>query len=186
MFPRVEAWLADGDPEVEVVPSPELAEASMDRFEALRRGDLGDRLSLSSVEIVSILRYSVPGMIPEGIGDPELELKDGVVAISASVAVESFPLLPDLGSVLGFLPDTVVVLVEGMLAPLDEKRAALVIHAVQAAFIPLPDRMIPDILAALGRKDGEGLAKDALAVPLPDGIESVYVLRDSLVLVAKH
>lgn len=186
MFPRVEAWLADSDPTAEVVPSPELAEASMDRFEALRRGDLGDRLSLSSVEIVSILRYSVPGMIPDGIGHPEVELRDGVVAISASVAFESFPLLPDLDSVLGFLPDTVVVSLEGVFAPLDEKRVALVIHAVQAAFIPLPDRMIPDILMALGREEVEGLAKDALVVPLPDGIVSVHVLRDSLVLVAKH
>ncbi|MCH6556213.1 MAG: hypothetical protein IH797_06380, partial [Chloroflexi bacterium] len=83
----------------------ELAEATMDRFEALRRGEVGDRLALSSTEIVSVLRYSVPGLIPEGISEPRVEMADGVITLTARVPVEAFPQLVDLNAVLGVLPD---------------------------------------------------------------------------------
>jgi hypothetical protein len=157
----------------------------MDRFEAFRRGEVGEQLALSASEIESVVRYSVPGIIPEGIGDPRIRMADGVVTLTARVAIETFPRMPDLSAVLGFLPDTVEVSFEGTLSPLDDERwDALVVHEVQAGFIPLPDRVIPQILEALGREYVGGLPDDAIAIPLPDGIKSAYILRDSLVLVS--
>ena len=185
VFPELATWFSTGDGVREIAASPELAETTMDRFEALRRGEAGDRLALSSTEIVSIVRYSVPGIIPEGISDPWVEMADGVVTLTARVAVEAFPQLPDLNAVLGFLPDTVEVSLEGALTPLDDERwEALVVHGVRAAFVPLPDRMIPQILEALGREYVGGLPDDAIAIPMPEGLKTAYILRDSLVLVS--
>ncbi len=185
VFPQVTALFSGGEDAPAVSASPELAEATMDRFEALRRGEVGGQLALSASEIESVIQYSVPGIIPEGIGEPRIRMEDGIVTLSARVAIAAFPKMLDLNAVLGFLPDTLEVSFEGALAPLDDERwDALVIHGVQAGFIPLPDRMIPEILEALGREYVGGLPDDAIAIPLPDGLKSAYILRDSLVLVS--
>jgi hypothetical protein len=114
-----------------------------------------------------------------------VEFREGVVALRARVAVQAFPGLPSLEGVLGLLPDTVSISIEGAISPLDDGSFALVVHGVYAAFIPvpLPDGMTPRILTALGRRGREGLAVDALSFPLPDGVESAHVLRDRLILV---
>ena len=170
---------------VEVLPSPELADAALDRFERFRRGETGDQLSLSATDVASVLRYSAPGMVPGGVSDVDVEFHDGVVTLTARVLVEAFPGLPTLDGILGFLPDTVSITVEGALAPLEEDGISLIVHGVYASFIPvpLPDGMTPKILVALGRRSRAGLPEDALAFPLPDGVRSAHVLRNRLVLV---
>ncbi len=185
VFPRVQEWFTEEEVAVEVLPSPELAEAALARFERFRRGEGGDQLSLSATEVISVIRYSAPGMVPGGVSTPTLEFRDGVVTLSARVAVQAFPGLPALDGILGFLPDTVGIAVEGALAPLDVDGIALIVHGVHAAFIPvpLPDGMTPRILTALGRRHVAGLPEDALAFPLPDGVASAHVLRDRLILV---
>lgn len=165
------------------VASRELAERTLERFESFRRGEGDGRLVLGSLEVESVLAFGVPQMIPPGIAAPSVTMKDGVIHVGGDVAIASFPQLPDLGGVIGFLPDTIRVEVEGTLSPLNEHRSALVVHQVRALGIPLPDRMITQILAAFGRQEIADLPPDAMSVPLPDGIGSAYILRDSLVLV---
>ncbi len=185
VFPSVQGWFAEEEATVEVLPSPELADAALDRFERFRRGESGDQLSLSDAEVVAVIRYSAPGMVPGGLSNPVVEFRDGVVSLSARIAVEAFPGLPTVDGILGFLPDTVTVAVEGALSPLDDDGIALVVHGVRASFIPvpLPDGMTPKILTALGRRHVDGLPEDALAFPLPNGVGSAHVLRDRLILV---
>lgn len=185
VFPRIQGWFAEEEGAVEAPPSPEMAEAALDRFERFRRGEMGDQLSLSATEVGSVLRYSAPGVLPAGVSGPSVEFQDGVVELSARVAVQAFPGLPRLDGILGILPDTVSISIEGALAPLDEESIALIVHGVYAAFIPvpLPDGMTPRILTALGRRGRDGLAVDALSFSLPDGVRSAHVLRDRLILV---
>jgi len=94
----------------------------------------------------------------------------------------SFPDLPDLGPILGILPDTLDVAFEAALMPFGNGRAALLIHHLEASRIPLPRRFIPDILTAVGRTNQPGLPPEALLVPLPSGLGSAYILTDSLIL----
>ena len=185
VVPRVGGWFDEGEATVEVVPSPELAEAALDRFERFRDGEGGNQLSLSAAEVVSVIRYSAPEMVSGGVSNPVLEFENGVVSLSARIAVEAFPGLSTLDGILNFLPDTVSIAVEGALSPLNEDGVALIVHGVRASFIPvpLPDEMTPRILTALGRRHIAGLPEDALAFPLPDGVRSAHVLRDRLILV---
>lgn len=189
VFPRVEAMLgvdAQGDAVAEPAPSPEIAEATLDRFERFRAGGEGQRLALGGTELTSIVRYSLPGLIPGGVADPEVRLREGKVHVSARVAVSSFPRLPRLDQVVGLLPDTLLMEMRGSLVPLDQTHLALVVDRVQAARIPIPARMVGAVLDGLrGDRGGPGLPEDALPVPLPDGLESVYVEGDSLVLVSE-
>jgi hypothetical protein len=185
IFPRVQGWFSEETGTLEVLPSPELADAALDRFERFRRGEGGDQLSLSAVEVVSVIRYAAPGLVPSGVADPDVEFRDGRVTLTARMAVAAFPGLPTLDGVLEFVPDTVSMSVQGTLAPLNEDRVALIVHGVHASFVPvpLPDGMIPSILTALGRRPREGLPDDGLVFPLPDGVESAHVVRDRLILV---
>ncbi|MDA0312851.1 MAG: hypothetical protein O2992_12145 [Gemmatimonadetes bacterium] len=166
-------------------PSPELAEATLDRFEQFRAGELGDRLSLGGDELSSLVRYALPGMVPEGVADPVVSLEGGQVRVSARVAVSAFPRLPRLDQILGLLPDTVLIEMRGSLVPIDQGNLALLVDRIQAAKIPIPSRLISQVLEGLGRRGPSSLPSDALAVPMPDGLESVFVQRDSLVLLAK-
>lgn len=186
IFPKIQGWFAEVEEgTVKVLPSPELADAALDRFERFRRGEGGDQLSLSAIEVVSVIRYAAPGLVPGGVADPVVEFQDGRVTLTARIAVAAFPGLPTLDGVLEFLPDTVSMSLQGTLAPLNEDRIALIVHGVHASFIPipLPDGMIPSILTVLGRRPRAELPDDALVFPLPNGVESAHVARDRLILV---
>jgi hypothetical protein len=190
VFPRVEQWVAanaatSAEAEAGPVPSPMLAEATLDRFEAFRTGQTTeDRLRLGSVELSSVVRYALPGIVPAGVSEPTVDLDEGRVVLSARVATSAFPDLPALGEVIGVLPDTVGVVIRGGLEPYQPNFAALAVERVEAARIPLPSRMIPPILDALGRTPRDGLSPETMALPLPTGLARVFVEGDRLVLVA--
>ena len=184
VFPRIQEWLGGmaGEPGESVVSSPVLADSAIARAQRLIRGEGGDRLALGGEELTSVLRFGVPNLVPAGVVDPEVRIDDGRVHLRAQVALAAFPDLPDLGPVLGILPDTVEVTLEGSLMQIGSGEAALLVHSVEAARIPLPRRMIPQILAAMGRGDQEGLAPEAYPILLPPGLAGAYILADSLIL----
>jgi hypothetical protein len=167
-------------------PSPELADSTLDRFESFRSGEVGPEMRLGGAELSSLVRYSLPGLLPPAIEAPSVRLQDGRIHLAARVAVEALPQLPALREVMGLLPDTVLVEIRGTLAPLADEFAALHVDRIEASRIPLPARYIPEILTALGRRSMENLPPDALLIPLPQGLRTAYVLRDSLVLVSNR
>ena len=190
VFPRLEQALGIGGDEAslaaDAIPTAELADSTLDRFERFRAGEGGDRMVLGGRELSSVIRFSLPGIIPPGVTDPVVRLKDGQVFLSARVAVAAFPKLPRLDEVVGILPDTVSVEIRGSLVPHDQANLALLVDRISAARVPLPTRMVAEVLEGFGRGGRSGLGPDALPVPLPDGIRSVHVQRDSLVLIAER
>lgn len=164
--------------------SQELAEVTLDRVESLRAGPAGGHLALGEAELSSVVRYALPGLLPPGVAAPAVAIRDGAVTLRARVATAAFPDLPALGDVIGLLPDTVDVIAEGHIASFGKESLAYRVSAIEAAGIPLPARLIPNVLAALGRQKRTSLPENALHIPLPGGIDSVYVIRDSLVLVS--
>jgi hypothetical protein len=184
VFPQLHDWLGWGAEESSVgpEPTPELADSVLAQVQVLRRGDAEAPLVLGSGELTSVVRYGAPSMIPDGISEPLVTLVDGRVHVQARVTLEAFPELPDLGPIIGFLPDTLDVSFEASLMPFGDRRAALLLHGIEASRIPLPRRLIPDILGAMGRRDEAGLPPEAILVPLPSGLASAYILTDSLIL----
>jgi hypothetical protein len=188
LFPTVERWAGvtpreriDDGPQ----PTQAIADDALDRFNAFRTAGLGgSTLSLSALELTSIVRYALPGIMPEGVADPTVSIRDDRLALSAEVAVDAFPDLPAIGEVKGLLPDTVRIEMGATLLSLDRNYAALVFDGVEASGIPLPDRVIPGILEVLGRSDREGLPRRALAIPLPQGVGNAYARDGALVFVS--
>jgi hypothetical protein len=180
-WPRAAAAPDPRDPNG-IGPSPELAESTLDRFERFRAGGAGGRLALVDAEIGSVLRFALPGILPPGVSDPDVRMAGSDVTLTARVATRAFPDLPALAPVIGMLPDTVSVLMAGTLTQFGKQSLAFHIEHVEAGGVPLPDRLVPEVLAGLGRTHRGGLPENALHIPLPAGIDSVYVERDSLVL----
>ena len=165
-------------------PSVSLSDLTMDRFERLRWGESDDKLVLASVEVSSVVRYAVPGIIPLGLLEPRVEFEEEQVRLSAFVIAEKFPGLPKLDEIIGLLPDTIAVEMQGMIAPLDQGHFSLIINRLWMAKIPIPSSLIPAILTAFGREGRRALPRNALLIPKPDGIESAFVRADSLFLLA--
>jgi hypothetical protein len=63
-----------------------------------------------------------------------------------------------------------------------EGRGALLVRGVEASRIPVPQRLIPEILDALAGERHSGLPREALAFPLPGRVTGAYIEADSLVL----
>jgi hypothetical protein len=183
VFLRVQDWMGMNQP-VELLgtpPSAELADSVLTRVQAFREGGEG-QIALGGREVTSVLRYSLPGLIPSGIRDPDVSFQDGRVHLTAQVILAAFPRLPDLGSILGILPDTLDVEVQASLMPFGQEESALLINSLEAFRIPIPRRLIPEILRALGRIERPGLPPAAMALPLPTGLGAAYILTDSLII----
>ena len=186
IFPQIEERLGmERDVIVveEVQASEALSETANEGLVALVDGDL-DELALTGAELTSLLRYTHADVVPEGIANPTVRLENGRAFASADVAPADFPSLPDLGPIAGMLPDVVRLELSGSVMGFGEGDAALVVQGIDIGGIPLPRTLIPEILNALGRTDQAGLPREAVAVDLPDGVESAHVADDRLVLVA--
>jgi hypothetical protein len=183
VFPRVQDWMGSGSVEVPEGPGPskELADSVLEGVRRFRE-DGGERMALGGREVTSVLRYTIPGLIPSGIRDLVVSFREGRVHLSAEVVLAEFPELPDLGPVLGILPDTLDVDLEASLMPFGSEESALLVHKVEASRIPIPHRLIPEILRAMGRVQRPGLPPEAMAVRLPSGMGAAYILTDSMII----
>jgi hypothetical protein len=193
VFPPLErafAWARERVPEVvpsmEPEPTSALAERALDRFERLRSGQGPDRAAFGSIELSALVRHAFPGIVPPGVDEPTVELSDGRVRLSARVAVDAFPRLPRLEEVAGLLADTVRIRMDGSLVSFEPRYLALVVDRIEASRVPIPSRMIDDVLAGFGRRRPDGAPPHAIAVPLPKGVRSAFVQGDSLVVLAER
>lgn len=186
VFPRLEQALGVRTAaETDSVPSRELADEAIRRWERFAEAEGERELLVSDLEVTSVLRHGLSGLFPAGIAEPRVEFHQGGLKISGRVARDAFPDLPDLAGAVGMLPDTVPITLDAVLVPFESSETALVVRRVSVSGIPVPRRFVPRILEALGRTERPGLPPEALVVPLPDDVLRAYVLADSLHLVGK-
>lgn len=188
VFPQLEARLGLATApaiEVEAVePSEALGSAALDRIEAFLEGG-DDELALTGPEITSILRYGRQDLVPSGLQAPSVRLDRGRALATADVSLSQFPALEELGPVTGILPDPVSLELQGSVMGFGDRSAALVVQGIEVAGVPLPRRLVPEVVRALRRTDRPGLPDDALVVVLPAGITSAHVVGNRLILVGE-
>ena len=165
--------------------SPVDAERSAQaKYAALAGARPPARVALSEDELQALLRTRFAGVLPRWVDSARIQLVGEQVRLSGRVPVDHLPEVKSMGEVAGLLPDTTEVAVKGQVIPLGRGRVALAVDQVTAAHVPLPRRLIPQILAGLkqGRPGEAALPADALLLPLPRSIASAYVRNDSLIL----
>ncbi|HEX2168094.1 MAG TPA: hypothetical protein VHG09_12750 [Longimicrobiales bacterium] len=179
------AWNDWRGTEEEVLePSAELAAGAEARLDSLRAGT-ATSVSLSAIELESLLLHTYRGVLPAFLDSPQVSLDGDQLQLRARVPIDKLPRVDGFGEAAAFLPDTTELAVSGKLIPLDSGRIGFGIDDVSAARVPLPERFIAGALTRLGRRDEAGLPDDAIAVPLPAGAAAAYIRGDSLVLLAR-
>lgn len=167
-----------------LVATPELADRAQAKLDAFQDGTVA-RVTLSAVELESLMLYRYQGALPGFLGPPGIELRDDRVQLRVRLPIDKLPNVEGLGDAVAFLPDTTELTVSGRLLPLDTGRVALIVDDVSAQRIPLPRRLVPGALDRLGRRDEPGLPPDAIALLLPPGVAAAYIRSDSVVLLAR-
>ncbi len=167
------------------MPSAELADHAQTKLDRLRDGSEGS-VTLTEVELQSLLRYRYNELLPGFVDSARVELDNNRIRITGQVPIDRLPDVEGWSQAAALLPDTTDVAVTGQLLPLGDGRVALGVDEVSVSRIPLPDRLVGAALQRLGRRDEAGLPADALALPLPPGAVRAYVRGDSLVLVGRN
>jgi hypothetical protein len=171
------------DTQPEPVPSAELAAVAEEKLTGVRDGT-SQRVALSTLELESLVLFRYDGLLPAFLDTPRIELDGDQLRLRARVPLDMLPRVDGIGEIAAYLPDTTELAITGKLVPLETGRVAYAIDAVSASRIPLPMRLVPGALDRLGRRPEPGLPRDAVALPLPAGVGTAYVRRDSLVLLA--
>ncbi len=164
---------------IAVEPSEALAEGAEARILAFAEG-ASQEVSLSGVELESLLRFRYAEAWPEGVSTPSVTFRDGELHLGVRLDRERIPRLPELDGILGFLPDTVPVQLRGRVLALAGGEAALLVHRIDASSIPIPRRFFPRILESVQGPARSDLPPEALLLPLPEGVRSVRVADDRL------
>lgn len=167
-------------------PAPSAADAARTgsaKLDALEGPTPPVRTALSEAELQALLNTRMSGALPRWVDSARIRLEGDRVRLSGRVPVDHLPQIRNLGEVAGLLPDTAEVAVNGQVIPIQGGRVALAVDQVTAAHIPLPHRLIPQVLSGL-RKRGDAAPADALPLPLPANITSAYVRSDSLILMS--
>src|SRR4051812_22186913 len=155
------------------------------KLQSIADGAPPDHVVLSSDELQAILSKRFSAILPGYVDSARVELRDGRVHLSARVPTKNLPQLSTLGQVASILPDTTAIGVSGQLIPISDGRVALGVDNISAAGIPLPHRIVPEIIQKIRRASPPGLPDDALDFPLPPGASTAYVRGDSLVLLTR-
>ncbi len=164
--------------------SPEKAARSANaKMAALQGPNPPARTALSQEELQALLHTRLAPSLPGWVDSTRIRLEGERVRLSGRVPFDKVPQVRDLGSVAGLLPDTSEIAVTGQVIPLARGRIALAVDQVTAAHIPLPRRLIPQVLGRL-KKPGDTSPADALSLSLPAAISSAYVRNDSLILLS--
>lgn len=183
LFPRLEARLGIGTAAVTEVPvTPETAARVSTRIEAFRVSEEPE-LRLESAEVSSLLRYSIPGILPAGVLDPSVSFDGDRMRIQALVLPADIPDLPRLGGLVGVLPDTVDVVVQGSLAPYGDQGSMLQVEGIEVQGWPIPAGAIREVLAAMGHEPPPGVPGSAVVVPAVSGLKGAHIEDGKLVVV---
>lgn len=168
--------------------SPGMAEAVVERLSELMESEPGAEVEVSFTgeELESLLRYELAHYLPEGTSDPTVRIRDGEVALGLRVAAERIPAIPELEQIRGFFPDTVLVQIRGRVLALEGPEAGFLVHRIDAAGLPIPRRFFPRILQGLVLVERPDLPPEAVAFPLPEGIRSVHLDGDRLILTGRR
>jgi hypothetical protein len=166
--------------------SPELA-AHADEKLATLGGEGGEtRVALTAPELQSLVEYRWGGLLPQDVGSPRVAMGQGRVTLQANVATARFAGVRELREIAAILPDTTSLRAVGSFVPLADGQVAFEVHELAAAGVPLPSRLIPTILSRFPGSGQPGMAPNAVSIPLPPGISTVFVSGDSMVFVANR
>ncbi|MEE9207566.1 MAG: hypothetical protein V3U67_04205 [Gemmatimonadota bacterium] len=158
-------------------PSESAAESAERKL--LRLGDGSTSVRLTEVELQSLLTYRLAPLLPAGVSDSQVEIRDSTVVVSSLLRPAELPNVTDEDVLSRFLGDSTRVTMELMPSVFTAGVARLQVEALQAGALVIPSPMIAFIMGSL-RIDGVQTAGRALLVPAPPELRQITV-RDGAI-----
>lgn len=169
---------------VEVVSMDVLAARTVDRLLLFRSGNGASSMSLGSDEATALLTERFPGLLPTGVVNTAVHVRDGGVVLRADVVTAAWSGARRLRPWLAALPDTVSAELDGTIARFG-RRLVFEVTSARAQGLPLPgsvvDALVRELPTSFETSDGP-----ALRISLPDGIADVRISDDRFVLYASE
>ncbi len=162
-------------------PSEDLAERATSKLEAMASSDGARRLDLSQAEIQSLLTYRAEPMLPAGISEPVVELRDSTLLLSARVDPRGLEGLASPEVVERLFSDSAKVVVELMPGVVAPGVAQVEVVTLQAGSIVVPSMMVPWILESV-ELQGVETTGVMLLLPTPGRVTLFEVAGGKLVL----
>ena len=164
----------------ESVPKDVLAARTVDRFLLFRTGNGARSMSLGSEELTALVTESLPGLVPAGLEDAEVLVRNGGIVLRARIVTRDWAGTQSLRTAVAVLPDRLWAELEGELVRVGH-RLRLQISGARAQGVLLPEALVEalvrDLPMSSTRSEGP-----ALEISLPDGIADVRIVGDQLIL----
>ena len=163
------------------VPSEDLARRAADKLQGMTSAERPTDLRLSQAEIQSLLTYRAAPLLPEGVSEPLVEIRDSTLLLSARVDPKGLQGLASPEVVERLLSDSASVVVELWPGVVTPGVARVEVVTLQAGSIVVPSMMIPWILESVEIPGFETTGVTVL-LPIPGRVERFDVDAGSLVL----
>ncbi len=162
-------------------PSEDLARRAEEELGRLAEAGGAAGLELSQAEIQSLLTYRAEPLLPAGVSELLVELRDSTLLVSARVDPRELDGLASPELVERLLSDSARVVVELAPGVLQPGVATIEVVTLQAGSVVVPSMMIPWILGSLDLPGVETTGK-LLLVPLPARVERFEVEGGELIV----
>lgn len=163
--------------------SPERAERGERAVRALARSGGPVYVTLRAGELASYAFLSLASALPPSAQNAEAAVIGDRVYVRSLVSLRELGGVGGLGAIGGMLTDRDTLRLGGTFEVLRPGMAQFHVQDVQLGSFPVPARMIPSLVRRVRRgKETDGLAADALAVPIPEYIADVRVARGRITL----
>lgn len=163
-------------------PSERLAGHAEDRLNSIARDGIDDEVRFSEAELQSLLTYRSGPALPAGIEDPQVDVQDTIVVLSARLrpdSLDGFSAPDALRSTMGDTTRVIAGLVPSRGGP---GETWLRVQSLQIGAFVVPPLMLPAVVRSL-EQQGVGVRNGAIVVPLFPGVDEVRLDGDDIVLV---
>ncbi|MFQ5746255.1 MAG: hypothetical protein ACE5HF_03425 [Gemmatimonadota bacterium] len=129
--------------------SERLAGGAEAKIGELASSDAPSRLRLSEPEVRSLLRFRIAPLLPAGIQDLDVDLRDSTAVLSARLVTHSLPGSGAVQRLRSFLSDSTRVLTELAARVAHRGEGELEVETLQAGGVVVPSMIVPWILAEI-------------------------------------
>lgn len=177
---EIRDWWANRGGVEATEPSPELAERASERLEEFLAADGPEELRLSETELQSWARYRAATALPEGVSEPQVEIRDSTVAMSVALNLVTLGRQSEAaGNLRRFFGDSARVTAELLPRVHGPGVGHVTVLSLQAGVVPVPPLFVPNILAQTGFEVTGGRT---VVVPLPDDLREIEIGNEAIVL----
>ena len=176
----IAGWLGGFEIGLRSAPSERLAEQAEGKIERMFRLGLTEPVRFSEAELQSLLTYRALPSFPPGIEDPQVDVQDSVVVVSALLRPDDLESGPE--AVMSLLADTSRVISAVTPSIRRPGLLAVTVETLQVGSFAVPSLMIPALMATLSER-GLNISGAALVAPVPRDVGRVEIDGDDVILI---